>query len=117
MTTLPLPAGFMSEQGAEARNKYYRNDRLRHSRKNSRIANMEDVFFRAMDSSDPLVNSKKTMKSEKRNLTEYLEELGFFDRTSEGTTESEITQGDYGIMLDTYDSQGFSDIIDVYEDD
>jgi len=52
-----LPVGMLAEEAFEARNKYYKNDRLQHSRKISRSATLADVFYRAMDSSDPLVSS------------------------------------------------------------
>lgn len=52
-----LPVGMLAEEASEARNKYYKNGRLQHSRKISRSATLADVFYRAMDSSDPLVSS------------------------------------------------------------
>lgn len=47
----------MGEEGAESRNKVYRYDRVLHARKISRIANLTDVFTRAMDTSDPIISS------------------------------------------------------------
>ncbi|XP_043867155.1 uncharacterized protein LOC122757785 [Drosophila mojavensis] len=52
-----LPLGVLGENASEARNKYYKSDRRLHARKSTRQKNMEDVFHRAMDSSDPLVSS------------------------------------------------------------
>lgn len=51
-----VPIGFLSEEGAEARNKLFRNDRLNHARKDSRIHNIEDVINRANESSDPYIS-------------------------------------------------------------
>lgn len=52
-----LPLGFLAENASEARNKFYKKDRIAHARKDSRVHNMIDVYGRAMDSSDPLLSS------------------------------------------------------------
>lgn len=52
-----LPAGYFAEEASEARNKLYKRDREFHARKNSRIHNLEDIFNRAMDTSNPVVSS------------------------------------------------------------
>ena len=52
-----LPLGMMSEEAAESRNKIYRNDREFHARKMSRIANLTDIFHRALEGSDPVISS------------------------------------------------------------
>jgi len=52
-----LPVGSLGEKSSEARNKLYKRDRLLHSRKNSRVNNLTDVFHRALDSSDPFLPS------------------------------------------------------------
>jgi hypothetical protein len=52
-----LPVGILSEEAAEAKNKICRRDRLDHALKNSRKNNLEDVFYRSMDSSDPFLSS------------------------------------------------------------
>lgn len=52
-----LPVGMLGEEASEARNKNYKNFRLHHSRKSSRSANLEDLFCRALDSSDPIISS------------------------------------------------------------
>lgn len=49
--------GCLGESASEARNKFYKDDRLSHARQNSRINNLSDVYHRAMDSSDPLLSS------------------------------------------------------------
>lgn len=45
------------EEASEARNKDYKNFRLFNSRKISREANINDVFYRIMDTSDPIINA------------------------------------------------------------
>lgn len=52
-----LPVGMLGEDAAESRNKYYKTFRLSHSRKFSRAANLNDVFMRSMDTSDPIISS------------------------------------------------------------
>ena len=52
-----LPAGYFGEEASEARNKFYKRDREFHERKNNRINNPEDIFNRAMDTSDPVISS------------------------------------------------------------
>ncbi|XP_046808102.1 uncharacterized protein LOC124420131 [Lucilia cuprina] len=58
------------ENASEARNKFYKKDRIEHARKDSRVHNITDVFNRAMDSSDPLLSSIyiKKRHSAKRKL-------------------------------------------------
>ena len=52
-----FPLGCLGENASEARNKFYKKDRLSHARQNSRLNNLTDVFCRVMDSSDPLVST------------------------------------------------------------
>ena len=52
-----LPAGYFGEEASKARNKFYKRDREFHTRKNSRINNLEDIFNSAMDTSDPVISS------------------------------------------------------------
>ncbi|XP_053952723.1 uncharacterized protein LOC128859715 [Anastrepha ludens] len=52
-----LPVDMLGEEASEARNKDYKKFRLQHSRKHSRMANLEDLFCRAIDTSDPLLSS------------------------------------------------------------
>lgn len=58
----PLPLGVLSEEGAESKNKDYRNDRLHHARKSGRKQNLSDVFHRSMETSDPLVSMVSATK-------------------------------------------------------
>lgn len=53
-----LPLEMFAEEASEAKNKYYKNDRLHHSRKTSRSATISDMFYRSMDSTDPLISSQ-----------------------------------------------------------
>jgi len=52
-----LPVGMLGEEASEARNKHYKHYREFHSRKKSRVANLEDVFYRLMDTSDPVIST------------------------------------------------------------
>lgn len=47
----------LGEEASEARNKDYKKYRERHSRKHSRKSNLEDIFYRAMDTSDPIIST------------------------------------------------------------
>lgn len=49
--------GMLGEEALEARNKDYKRYRKDHSRKHSRKTNLEDVFYRVMDTSDPTVST------------------------------------------------------------
>lgn len=72
MNSSLVPVGCLGENASEARNKYYKSDRKSHARKNSRLNTMADVFYRAMDSSDPLISSiclnKRQNQIKKKNL-------------------------------------------------
>jgi len=57
-----LPVGVFGEDAAESRNKYYRNDRLYHARKTSRVDNLTDMFKRALASSDIIISSISLQK-------------------------------------------------------
>lgn len=58
-----VPVGCIEENGSEARNKYYKSERLFHARQNSRKHNLTDIFNTAKDSSDPLLTSVRMMRS------------------------------------------------------
>ena len=51
------PLGCAGGNSSEARNKFYKKDRIEHARKDSREHNIADVFNRAMDSSDSLLST------------------------------------------------------------
>lgn len=65
-----LPLGMLGEEASESRNKHYKNYRLSHSRKHNRLCNIQDLFNRVMDTSDPLISSmnlsSRLQKSSKR---------------------------------------------------
>lgn len=67
-----LPIGQLSEDAQESRNKDYRNMRLHHARKCSRIATNEDVFKTLLYTSDPYVSSLR--KPYVRNVKDLDEE-------------------------------------------
>lgn len=75
--SLPLSLGMMTEEGAEARNKYYRRYREFHARKTSRQANMRDIFVRSLISSDPKIATRLIEKQRKvsKNLPEEVREF------------------------------------------
>lgn len=60
-----LPIGMLSEEAQEARNKDYRNYRLGHSRKCSRLSCNEDVMNMLLATSDPLINSLRAVPNKK----------------------------------------------------
>jgi len=72
MENMVLPVAFFGEDEAESRNKFYKSDRLHHSRKSSRLNNISDVFHRAIDTSDPLVSSIGLESRVKRHKKEPL---------------------------------------------
>lgn len=57
MDQFVVPVGCLGENASEARNKLYKMDRRSHARKNCRLNNITDVFYRSIDSSDPLISS------------------------------------------------------------
>ena len=63
-----LPVEMVTQEASEAKNKYFKNDRLRHSRQVSRCLTLADIFYRTIDSTDPLIsstNSDKTFHNQK----------------------------------------------------
>lgn len=79
LRNMPLPVGQMSEEAAEARNKILREYRLKHARRSSRLSNLEDVFHRLLDSSDPVVSSvyleDRLQKKKHKVLPQRVQEL------------------------------------------
>lgn len=57
MSSSLLPLGMLGEEASEARNKNYKNYRQSFSRKHNHRVNLEDVFYRVMDTSDPKISS------------------------------------------------------------
>lgn len=58
--SLTLPIGLYSEEAQEARNKDFKNIRLHHTRKMSRVNTNEDLIHGLLVSSDPLITSLRT---------------------------------------------------------
>lgn len=74
-----LPIGMMSEEVQERRNKSVRKFREHHSRKFSRLTNIEDVFKRLMLTSDPVVSLQKIPRSISEDFSEEVQMLLNFD--------------------------------------
>lgn len=73
-----LPIGQLGEEAQESRNKDIKRYREFHSRKFSRMENMQDMFCNLLVSSDPLISSMK--KSDSKKLKKYpLGVLKFFE--------------------------------------
>jgi hypothetical protein len=96
----PLPLGAFSEESAEARNKFYRRDRLNHARKSSRENNMKDLFNYQMYSSDPVISnmSLTRFKTIKKNIPIEVQEL-LLDDNNNGLNAN--TVDDYEEELDS----------------
>lgn len=69
-----FPVGLLSEEAQESRNKDYKNYRLRHSRKCSRIATNEDIMHRMMLTSDPMI-THLTPSFSKKNRSDISKEV------------------------------------------
>ena len=65
ITAAMLPIGMLTEEAQEARNKDYREYRLKHSRKSSRIFSNEDIMHMLLASSDPYINNLRTEPKKK----------------------------------------------------
>lgn len=79
-----LPLGYLGEDAAESRNKFYKQDRLHHARKIDRISNLKDVFCRALDTSDPIISNisvhiRKSKLKTKKLPAEVIELLKPFE--------------------------------------
>lgn len=71
-----LPIGTLSEEAQEARNKDYKQYRLNHSRKCSRLFTNEDVMHMMLVSSDPLITSlRRTPHKKDLELSDETQEL------------------------------------------
>ncbi|CAG9804114.1 unnamed protein product [Chironomus riparius] len=77
---LPLSPGCFGEEGGESHNYFYKLARLMNARKTSRKENLMDVFYRAMDASDPVLSTKRlnTRLLRRRNRKIPLEVSYFF---------------------------------------
>jgi hypothetical protein len=55
---IKLPIGMLAEEAFEGRNKDYKKFRKYYRRNCNRTANLTDIFYHAMDFSDPIISSK-----------------------------------------------------------
>lgn len=67
-----LPLGMLGEEGSESRNKDYKRIRLHHTRKFNRKVTMEDMFFRLIDMSDPIIVNLYSETALKRKVRKPL---------------------------------------------
>jgi hypothetical protein len=70
MQNFTIPLGLMTEESSESKNKFYKRDRLQHARQSSRAANLEDIFHRALEMSDPFFSTiaLRKIKSKKNHM-------------------------------------------------
>lgn len=66
----------LAEEGSESKNKDYKNYKNFHSRKFCREANLTDMFFRGLDTTDPIIyyhtNNSRIIKKKNFALTPEL---------------------------------------------
>jgi len=84
-----VPVGSLAESASEARHKLFKADRKDHARKCSRVDNMSDVFHRAMDSSDPLLSSFCSTKTNRMPLPAEVVDLLDSPIISPGTEDTD----------------------------
>lgn len=105
--SLPLPAGQFSEDVIEASHKAYKNIRLFHSRKTSRINTNTDIMHMLLLTSDPVISAIRKNKKHKStpfspqvismlDIPEFLKDISMRnddvdDSDNETETEDEIT--------------------------
>ena len=68
IASLPLPVGQLSEDVLEASQKDYKNMRLFHSRKTSRVDTNTDIIHWMLINSDPLITSKRQKPTKSRKV-------------------------------------------------
>lgn len=74
--SLPLPVGQLSEDVLEASHKSYKNLRLYHARKTSRINTNTDIMHWMLVSSDPIITSwRKSKKKESKPFSKEVLDL------------------------------------------
>jgi hypothetical protein len=52
-----IPLGCLGEDAGESRHRIFKGNRLSAARRSNRAATMEDIFCRALDSSDPILST------------------------------------------------------------
>lgn len=107
---LPLSPGCFGEEGGESHNYFYKLARLMNARKTSRKENLMDVFYRAMDASDPVLSTKRlnTRLLRRRNRKIPLE-VSYFFKEITMDEEEEPAEADL-----SYFSENFEEAIDNY---
>lgn len=104
-----LPVGMLAEEASESKNKDYRMYRQYHSRKNSRMNNLEDLN-RTMDSTDPIASTmsiESRLRNEKhlnipkavQNLLAQVINVSDIDVELESDTEKESSDEDKELSL------------------
>lgn len=93
-----FPLGMLGEEASEARNKNYKNFREFHSRKHNRIANLTDVFNRALDSSDPILSTmclnSRSRKRKRLSLPEAVRNLLLIPTVHSPTSEAHTVEAE-----------------------
>lgn len=106
-----LTLGTLAEDASESCNKLYRENRQFHARKNSRKNNLEDVFNRALDSSDPLVASFGMRKRQNNRIRKNIpkEVLNLLKTPDEPVSMEleleEIEEGDQNDITEAYTTE------------
>ena len=88
-----IPIGQMSEEALESRNKDVRKFRTGNIRKISRITTNLDLFHRLLETSDPLISSKREMSQNPKKPfhpdARFLLDMGDTDEGSDAASESD----------------------------
>lgn len=113
MANSVLPVGILSEEAAESRNKFYRNDRLNHARKTSRIDTITDLFHRQLDTSDPLISSQRLSERINRHKPKTLP-LEVQQILLINCDDNQI-ENDYDQLDSDSDEQNFYDLLNNLE--
>ena len=70
-----MPIGLFSEDALESSHKEFRKHRLMHTRKISRAASNKDLMFHLCLSSDPLLTSKRCLRTRKMHNFDEIKEF------------------------------------------
>lgn len=87
LANFSLPVGDLSEEAQEVSNKIYKKMREHHTRKNSRLNTIRDLFNIMMCSSDPLISSQRNETTKKKKSFSP-EELALLDNVDTDTSDS-----------------------------
>lgn len=112
--TSVLPIGMLGEEASESRNKCYKSDRQHHARKISREANLQDVFYRSMDSTDPIINDISLQsRLKKRNKFWLAKEISDLLEVPEENSRSDSNTNDEDEQTDL---SGISESFEYLQD-